>query len=502
MKKIPYLFIVAWLTFGCQRDFDISLDRYTNIQPGGNWQIPLATVNLSLSDLKDVVEGIDLNPGTPITLRYDRENVFSAAIADYVTIDNQEILNANFVLGPSFLAFDTELGSVYDLELETLELQSGKLRWETTCALTDTIVFELELLNATRNGLPVKWAFETINGAGTGLISLDGLTFDLTDGTEPYNNLRIKLTQLNANGSQLGAAFSLKLDVEDFEPAYVFGFFGVRNIPIPQNQVSFDLGALARVIDGVYFTDPRIDVTIRNGVGVPFELTTDIEGENAAGRKQQLGLPALQVAAPSIYGDSVTTFYAINNQNSQIVDFMRILPNTLRFGGNFAINSFGPAGQKNFVGFNSRMSADVSVTLPLSFAAENLLFEQTIEDVNFGITNPEEITFLELYFKTENSLPLGVTVDMIWVDSTNQPLDSLTLPLLGAAPVDASGRSTGATTENFSLPFSDARLEGFLKSNRILLKARMRTTNGAPVTLYPENGLSISLAVRVEINGD
>lgn len=501
MKKIPYLLAVL-LVVGCVRDFDVSLDKYQGIQPGGDWQLPLATVNLSLSDLKDVVEGIDMSAGTPITLRFERENIFSAALSDYVTIDNQEVLNTNFVLGPSFLAFDTELGSTYNLELETLELRSGFFRWTTTCALTDTIVFELELLNATRNGLPLKWVFETVNGTGSGLLPLDGLQFDLTNGPEPFNNLRIKLTQLNASGSQLGAAFSLKLDVEDFEPEYVYGFFGVRNIPIPQNEVAFDLGALARVVDGVYFTDPRIDVTIRNGVGVPFELSTDIEGENAAGRKQQLGLQPLQVVAPSVYGDSVSTLYAINNQNSQIVDFMRILPNTLRFGGNFAINSFGPAGQKNFVGFNSRMSADLSVTLPLSFAAENLLFEQIIDPVNIGISNPEEISFLELHFKTKNSLPLGVTVDMIWTDTLGQATDSVALPLLGAAPVDASGRSNGATTEIFTLPFTDARLESFLRTKKIILRARMRTTNGAPVTLYPENGLEISLGVRVQINAN
>lgn len=502
MKKFLFPSLLVLALWACMPEIDVSLDRYENIKPGGDWQLPLATARLSLSDLNGVVEGIDLIPGTPITLKYFRENVFSAALSDYVKIPNQEILNTNFVLGPSFLAFDTELGSDFNLEIEVLELRSGKMRWETTSGHADTIVFEFELLNASRNGLPVKWVFETVNGSGTGVIQLEGIAFDLTNGPEPYNNLRIRLTQLNANGAQLGNAFSLKLDVEDFEPEYVYGFFGLRNIPIPANEVSFDLGALARFVDGVYFTNPRIDVSIRNQVGVPFQLTTTIEGQNAAGRIQQLGLQPLAFSAPLTYGSTTTDLYSVNNQNSQIVEFLRILPNKLRFDGNLAINALLLPGQKNFVGYNSRVEADLALELPLSFAAENLLFEQEIVDVNFGIGNPEEVSFLELYFKTTNSLPLGVTVNMIWTDTLGQPTDSIALPLLGAAPVDATGRSNGNSTQNFSVPFSDDRLTDFLRTKKIVLKARLQTTNGAPITLFPENGLEIRLSARIQINAN
>jgi hypothetical protein len=500
MKKyIPPFFFVALLLSACKPDIpDFNLDAYRNISPRGDWQLPIANITLNLEDLVADLDVISSQPNQPLAIFFSRENVFSASISDYVEIEDQELLNTSITIGPSFIQIATEIGSSFGIALEDLVISTGRMKWETSSNLTDTITYAFSIQNATRNGQPVSWIIETVGGASTGTIQLDDLTFDLTNGPEPANNILIRLDEIKVPPGSLGQSFDFKLELENFEPFYAYGFFGNRNIVVPTEEVSFDLGALRRVVDGVFFTNPKIELTIRNQVGVPIEIRKNLIGTNESGLTQNLGLQPLQIGAPTVLGDSVVSVYTIDDQNSNIVDFLRILPNKLRFDGEVEVNPTFSGNQKNFVGFDTRMSADIALEVPLSFGAQNLLFEQDINDVNIGVDNPEEISYLELHFKTKNRLPLGVNVTMVWNDANGQPVDSVLLPLLQAAPVDAAGRSNGEGVEAFVIEFTDNRLTSFLSTKTIKLKARMNTTgNGAPVSLYPDDGLEIKFGAKV-----
>jgi hypothetical protein len=501
MKKFLFSGAIILLWASCMPDYkELSFDGFTNLKPRGDWQLPLATVTMTLEDIVADVEAISSQPNQPLTIFFFRENVFSAAISDYVEIEDQEILNTSITMGPSFIQIATEIGSTQGLELEDLVITSGLMKWETSTPLLDTVAYSFSIQNATRNGQPVSWLLTTVNGSASGTIPLDNLTFDLKDGPEPYNNILIRLDEVNAPPGSLGQNLDLRIEIENFEPFFVSGFFGNRVITLPADEVSFDLGSLRRVVDGVFFTNPKIDLYIKNQVGVPIEISQNIIGQNTAGLSQNLGLPPIQISAPVSIGDSVTTTYSVNNQNSQIVDFLRILPNRLQFDGELELNPSFASGQRNFVGFDTRMSADIGLEIPLSFGAQNLLFEQEINSVNFGLENPEEVSYLELHFNTKNKLPLGVNVTMIWTDTLGQPVDSVLLPLLSAAPVDANGRSNGIGQESFMIDFTDARLDSFLRTRKILLKARMNTTGGNPVSLYPDDGLEIKIATKITIS--
>ncbi|MCH8553741.1 MAG: hypothetical protein LAT76_01195 [Schleiferiaceae bacterium] len=502
--KTPVFLSLSFLCLlftSCIPDEKPSVKNFRDFNLNGAWEFPIANVSLTLEDLVTDLPLLNSAPGQPISLFFRQDDAFSLSIADFVEIEDQEVLNTSFLMGPSFFAFDSEIGSTLGIELYQLNLASGFLNWEAFSNVTDTLVFEIQFLNAQRNGAPVTWQITTFGGAGNGQIALSDLAFDMTTGPEPHSNLAIRLDHVNASTAFLGENFNIALSIENFTPAYVEGFFGDRQIPIPSSSFEVDYGGLGRIVDGVFFTDPQMRLFLSNQIGLPLEVTTNITGSNRAGLSTALGLPSLQLNAPLFFGDSAGTLYEVNANNSQIVDFLRILPNQFNFSGDIALNPPFAPSQTNFVGFESTLRGDLELELPLSFGAENIVFEQDIIGVDLNIDDADAVEEIALRFLTKNTLPLAINLELIWYDANNTPVDSVRLPLLQAPNVDNNGRSIDSASEEVWLSFTDERVQSFIKTRKITLRGFFETSNGgSAVSLYPDNGLEIRLGSRIKLS--
>ncbi len=494
-------FVALALLPGCIPDETPTFNNLEGFNLNGAWEFPIANISLTLEDIVTDLPLLNSAPNQPISLFFRQENAFSLSIADFVEIEDQEVLNTTFPMGPSFFAFNSEIGSTLGIELYQLNLASGFLNWEASSNITDSLIFEIQFLNAQRNGQPVTWPIATSGGADNGQIALADLVFDMTTGPEPHSNLSIRLDHVNASASFLGENFNVKLSIENFTPEYVEGFFGNRQIAIPSSSFAVDYGGLGRIVDGVFFTDPQMRLFLSNQIGLPLEITTNITGSNRAGLSTALGLPSLQLNAPLFFGDSAGTLYEVNANNSQIVDFLRILPSQFDFSGDIALNPPFAPNQTNFVGFESALRGDLELELPFSFGAENIVFEQDIIGVNLNIDDADAIEEIELRFLTKNSLPLAINLEMIWYDANNTPVDSVRLPLLRAPNVDNNGRSIESASEEVWLSFTDKRVQSFIETRKITLRGFFETSNGgSAVSLFPDNGLEIRLGSRFKLS--
>lgn len=116
----------------------------------------------------------------------------------------------------------------------------------------------------------------------------------------------------------------------------------------------------------------------------------------------------------------------INNENSNVSDFVNTLPTEIRFAGQAEMNTGGGALRLQAP---IELDAGFMLNVPLHIKDRFVLRDTIEEDLSDleDVTDPEEdlsISTAELQFSYTNGLPLGVDVKMIVVDQSGAPVQT------------------------------------------------------------------------------
>ena len=96
----------------------------------------------------------------------------------------------------------------------------------------------------------------------------------------------------------------------------------------------------------------------------------------------------------------------------------------------------------------------MNLLVPMSLMAKDIIIQDTSNDVSSTLDGAEAFEFLELKIKTINGFPMDGTLDLIFVDSAYNALDSVTNTTLIASGVpNATGDVITATENNTSFLF-------------------------------------------------
>jgi hypothetical protein len=391
------------------------------------------------------------------------------------------------------------------------------------------ITFSEGSVNATANGSPsflnYELSFPAINlGSDTLSVPFDqqapgsspivNYVADLTtDPLQPFNTIPIRwavssnaTSQVTVQPSDLSFSFDMRIDQPNF--SLVKGYFGQRNQSISGADASFSIEFLESISGNIVFSDPSLYVTTTNSMGVPVEVDVDINGANSssasqaslAGSPQVIGFPDLSQIGQYVDGEVPYT-----PQNSDIVNFLSILPNEISMAGSLVSNPNGntPPMQNHLIGDGEAIFG-IRLELGLDFKIDDLFLTDTIslESMDVDLGDTLSLNSLKLYMNSLNGFGLTADLQLRFLDENNQVIDIQDLPLLSAAQVDSNGKVIDATLSKSELEIDQAILEQLESGSKIVFRLSFNSPNNGTndMILHYTNFLKLYLAAEVNVS--
>ncbi len=265
----------------------------------------------------------------------------------------------------------------------------------------------------------------------------------------------------------------------------------------------------------ITFYDPKLRIVYHNPVGIPGKFKMNIVGTNSKGEsvsalKENANMFTIHAPTCDMVknGDVIISNIEFNKNSSNIVDFIRLMPNKIAYSGKYLLN-FDEPDENSIVNCvsnvgNARLT--VEVELPMKLSIKDLVLRQEVPLSQIPeIENITNIESLRLFVYTENQLPLDVKLKITMLDTTlvgaAQELGVLDVIVLESGSTingKVARNSTNKHTEEIVLTSAtDSRLEKFLQSNKLRLEVLVETDQqgNVPVIFYTYYGLKFNLAV-------
>ena len=503
MKKLLVFGFFTLLLSGCIND--LNLNPSTELTYKGHWAAPIVNTRLNLENLVATQELATADPDGLIHIIYREDSIYQHYAADYTSVPAQTPVSTIFSVGMPPLSIDANLGTYGGAKMKMLSVKSGRLLWSVDNPVSDTIELALTLQNTTNNGQPAVFTVSALGmGITSGVINVDSLTMDLTQGSPAYNNLGFVLEIKESGNAPNGTQLEVTLTYEDLNIGGAIGFFGERVINFPSGTLPINLGLLQNISTGLYLADPQIKIFIRSNIGLPLQISPNLIAIGKNGNFVDLGLSPLQFTGSNTPGNFAYDTISISTANSNIDDFIAAVPKEIIYSGSVKTNPAGELPIDNFVTGEGAINIGLEIDLPLELKTKDLTIQNTLYNIDFGVED-SDIEFVEelsLGFRVENGFPLDADLLIYFQDSTGAVLDSANIAMFDAAAVDASGNVVNPARSDRYLTFTNAQISNILKSDDIRIKVVLNTSNSGNqvVRLLTNFYIDLVLGARVKLN--
>ena len=273
--------------------------------------------------------------------------------------------------------------------------------------------------------------------------------------------------------------------------------------------------------------DPIISFDLTTSIGTPIRFhLTEFKSENQDGTDvryaQFNGSNEYEVSLPNYvkvtdsYDQTATNTIVFNRENGNIGRLFEISPYRFCYNLGFIPEARNGSDQQRIVkgrnffqatakmtlpfSFDEGVSLEYKDTLPVDFSAVNL--DSLLEEVEF-IDNVE-IRQLHLVLGLQNTLPFDVDASFAFLNANQQDLDIRptedgAIHIAGPKEYGSNGPIPGVG--NTELVVNDEMVDK-LKDVRYLvfnISAKDPQSNLYPLTLEPENGLKIKIALTADV---
>jgi hypothetical protein len=465
MKRniLIFLFLLMISSLGiitsCKKDF--KFDRIKGLDWHPDLAVPI--VKDSITFERALIEtGTDKNfyideNGDVSILLYFKKKAFMVLVNDLIAIpqlgfsyerqitaeEQQIISNQDFPIPPETFSVNLAESSP-DLIVEELKVKEGRINITSNYTFNNPGYLNVTVLNAFKNGDTLTTRIGPFaQGASTSAIDLSGVEFDLN--ASP-NIIRIRVDGLIKKSDHPVAGDILHSDytVEISKIEKFKGYLGQQTLLPIEDTVRVTAFNNAYVLGDIVFSDPQVSITIHNSIGIPAAITVQkLMAYNNASNvgfdiTDRLGANAyFEVPSPD-YNDpkvvSKTMAYNNTNTGNSMNELFNLKPDKVYFKIKNQINPHGKT--VNFFNGNDSLYADLDVKLPLFGRFDHLTLQDTFD---FSLNQQQEIEMVEFKTKIANGLPLMARMQVYFVDSLYNKLDSLTGAdniLIEEAPVD------------------------------------------------------------------
>jgi len=533
------LFIIPALLIGinysCMRE-EFDMKNYDqSIEWTPTFEGPIAYGNLSLNDLltrADTSGMIFTDDSNQIIFAY-ADTLDQITAEDCVTIPGQEF-KAIHISSPidipggfpgrvdSFMIAD-DYRFVFNKGgyMDSMFLETGSLEISIHCTFRHIANLYLSSSNIFKeNGdtlneiIPVSALDGSVDK--TVFISLNRgkLLLDNSDPDSSLMPLHFKLVVTNSGNPILTTdEVNILFNIGNIKLNSSYGWIGQYDTLLLQNQeLNIDLFK-GNFTGNVKFNDPHLNMTVHNSFG----LHMGFGFENSYARMKDGTVVSLDIN-PDIFilhapelgheGESETTILSINRDGSNIDDIFSTDLEKLVYSVRISTNPPEAESPYNFLLKSSAVSVEYEFELPMNLRVKDLVLQDTI---NFDLGGNKQdsqldINALQVRIETDNGMPVDVNLQVYFVDSAYQVLDSLftdeNRQILISGEVDPVTNRVTASTNNVSvIDVPQSKFDNILNAAFAFIQATVETTNNgqSDVKFYSDYTIGFKLATKIDL---
>lgn len=509
------LFLVLFLISGCAGTLTNEIDRIGSNQWNPELAAPVLNSNFEMADYLDAVSNevtVSFDSAGVVVLEYRGPDVVSQTASDLIVIPDQtyqatldltpvELTNFNVSgsISKSF-HFDFNVDTGKSDALDSMTFKQGDLLLSITGAFptSGSLVFDLPYLQI--NGIPYSKTFSWTYSSGSSSPQQFQLNLDLTNAFIDYTkngattsnfSFDIDLT-LSAEGTPVSLGDKISVTVNSTNQLFgsVFGHFASRTLSTNRETVS--IGVLHSVEANSFTLDqPEVNILFRNSFGLNATIgLTNLQARNSAGNTLpftgSIVSTPISINRPAGFGvgQFAETNLQINQTNSNLSELISFLPSSLDYQ---FLGSLQSSTQQQFVVDTSRITGTYMVRLPMSGTAST--FTST-KDFDFNGSDFDVLKEGLITIRTTNGLPIEVLLDVLFIDSGGNILESLlTDPVvLSSGTVDSNGYVSKPSSRELVVPLNQAFTDNLAKSTKIRVVSTISTVgNGSKVVKIRKN---------------
>lgn len=490
---IGFLLVLASVLLACKKDLPTWDADYV---------FPIAHGSIKIQDLvKDNIEEasdktlIFSLSDTLFQLRLDT----LLKTADTSLVDSFTWAFGNFTLFPDQQIFGGTKESVYkvkDIELKKIIIESGKIYFEMYNTIAEKLLVHYELPKASKNGqmIAIDRLVDAASGSTPGYlkdsIDLAGYTIDFTgqNGTKTNVLLSSYTIKVDPNGSQVtiqtGNYAKIVTSIQDLVPFYGTGFLGSN----AQSYASAEYLDVFKNLSGMIdLEEVAIDLLVENGLGVDARLTfLNLQSKNSKNATQKSLMGSLlnnpiniNRAQDEVPGQGPVHYssylLSLNKTNSNIDELIEILPDSLLYNIEFALNPLGNISNgTDFLYLDETVNILLDTKIPLRFNASGFTLTDTIalelsENNRKTLENTQSAT---IHFFASNAFPVEAQLSMYFIGENEERLG-----VLSEQAVLSAASGTQKTDSRIDFVLGASKIEHLRQSKAIYLVAAFNTSN-------------------------
>jgi len=344
----------------------------------------------------------------------------------------------------------------------------------------------------------------------SGSLDLSGSEIDLTGASglsfnRLTSSLNINTTESYSAGTQLLGYDSLNIDLsfEGIELEYARGYFGEYDL---SESSSEDLSFMSNLIAGSFAPEAiALNLRMENTIGVDMQFTLEsLTARNSnygteldligAGINQNFNLTrAFDQFGTVVVNDEIDLL--IDQNNSNIIDFISLLPNELIYNSSIHINPLGDISSGNdFLYTNQLLDPVLSIEIPMCFSAggltirDTLAIENDFEGVDIGGV---------ILVKTTNGFPFSASVNLSLINQDGEQLiDFNNQEIFTSADVNSEGLVSINAESTSSFELDEQQMAYITSGNQFVIEFVFDTgNNGLPVKIYEGYYMDVSLSI-------
>lgn len=469
---------------------------------------------------KELVDGDSI-----LVVKYTEENIDSIAIADIFELDGADIVfkgevgfgkriegickpggvyNPDWSVDLEFLGMEPVNGVIgqivplpedfADTKLTSITLEKGKCKYTLPGLKGEGVKYDVKVFYAQGEGKEILIEGDETQAGIPMEVSLENRVFEVRN-----NKIELEFQIALKEGILRDTAFKVSVCFADYDFYKVEGKLAkAGGIEIAEGSFDVDLDILNDINGTVRFTDPRLELVLNNkGLDVPFGVDMRFAGADKNGKKDTLRLTEpLFFDGNSSESEIERIAQQVNKDNSNIVDFLALLPQGDVFYAGIA--DLNPEGKEdNVIYKDAFLRMDLNISVPVALTGD-LSYCDTVTDIDIDQKYADKIVEGTLILNVqENALPLDLSVPkMILLNEMNIPLDTIV-----SAAAEGDGVEKIKAGEKGTLRFhvAEKTAKKLGQTKNILLEAAVSGGNGEPVKADAKLKFILTLEVKTSI---
>ena len=403
-----------------------------------------------------------------------------------------------------------------DVQITKMGIRSGTLVVDAESTIENPLEFIYTLPTARKYGEAVTVTTLLPKAPPGGSVTftenfdLAGYTVDLT-----VNGDSVNLFPQHLIGNLKYTGELVEIDTADFVdvyyglesivPDYIEGYIGRDTFRFTE-AIAFDV--FNSIQSGsIDLANPKVSLTFLNSIGVDGELTINQARAKNTRKSTSVDLSsseldgAVNIIGPRLpnVGQTVGTTIKLDKNNSNVRDFLNVMPDTISFDLDVIANKNGvPWVHDNFAFYDSKIQALLDVEVPLHGIADMLALSDTLDLDMAEVNISDQIQQGEMKLFLENTFPMEAAVQIYFLDVDGDVIDSLFTDAPGVVPagtMDGDGVVDTPGKIELNSFFTNSRFFSFKNHvKKAIAKFTLSTKpNGTHVKLYTTYGIDFKL---------